>query len=177
MCQSVLGHRYNISPFVDFEYLWLLDVGQHILNSEWLLLLPWVFRVLCRKFIVSPVPLFVIYHIFCGILLCIKWYRTSVHGDNKHQLISIYGYFFFWYLENDTLLSVFGMWVGYWIVSQKKIISASSPKIHICFVDIVRMKYFWKSEVGGGGGGRDMGRVGSGVYWWGGGDGGERWWG
>ena len=40
MCQSVLGHGYNIPPFVDLKYIQLLDVGKNIINSEKLLLLP-----------------------------------------------------------------------------------------------------------------------------------------
>ena len=34
LCQSVPGHGYTPSPFVDIKYILLLDVGKIILNSE-----------------------------------------------------------------------------------------------------------------------------------------------
>ena len=97
LCQSVPGCGYNVLPFVDLQYIRLLDVGKLILNSEEFLHLPSLesFKPLCS----------LIYGPTLHWLMCLSTF--SLYLQLFHSLFVLIFFLSYWARDLPILLSVF----------------------------------------------------------------------
>ena len=112
---SVWGHGYNVPPFVDLEYIWLLHCWKYIINSEELFPLPWVIEPLCSliycpslSWLVSFPPLYIyIYHFsFCDHYLCLFLPNILIPYSSIHYVWST--------LNFNLLLLLLSPWIQSW---------------------------------------------------------------